>query len=300
MVPYLVVADLQNTVLSAVLVFSDKLLYPSYAVSPGLFGFTPQEDQAAAGAIMWVVGSLVFVVPAILIAIQCLSHKGTNRAAPMLRREAFPSASAVSRNEAPISRFIRFSGNRLNPRTMEAISFVVLFFFTAAGFAMLSRLSTDDDNQVLRATLQSGAFAIAVYGPAGDVPIGPTAFAVLVEDRASHEVLLDSDVELSLRIAHDDGATTRRVRALPGDDNKLLYSARLDLDSEGRWLIDVAIRHARGNAAVSIPIEVVKAETGSACPWSYIVTLAFAVVLRVVYVWRHAARNSSRLAAPIT
>ena len=49
MVPYLVIADLQNTVLSAVLVFSDKILYPSYAAGPSLFGFTPPEDQAAAG-----------------------------------------------------------------------------------------------------------------------------------------------------------------------------------------------------------------------------------------------------------
>ena len=31
MVPYLLIADLQNTALSAVLVFSDKILYPSYA-----------------------------------------------------------------------------------------------------------------------------------------------------------------------------------------------------------------------------------------------------------------------------
>src|SRR6516165_4764962 len=75
MVPYLVIADLENTALSAILVFSDKILYPSYAAGPSLFAFTPQEDQAAAGAIMWVVGSLAFIVPAILIAIECLSRR---------------------------------------------------------------------------------------------------------------------------------------------------------------------------------------------------------------------------------
>ena len=34
MVPYLFVGDLQNTILSAILVFSDRVLYPSYAVMP--------------------------------------------------------------------------------------------------------------------------------------------------------------------------------------------------------------------------------------------------------------------------
>src|SRR5271166_3684036 len=52
MVPYLLIADIQNTVLSAILVFSDRVLYPSYALTPRLFGLSAQQDQAASGAIM--------------------------------------------------------------------------------------------------------------------------------------------------------------------------------------------------------------------------------------------------------
>ena len=73
MIPYLLVADLQNTALSATLTFSDRVLYPSYSAVPRLIGLSPLEDQIAAGAFMWVAGSLVFVVPAIVLAIQCLS-----------------------------------------------------------------------------------------------------------------------------------------------------------------------------------------------------------------------------------
>lgn len=73
MVPYALVADLQNTVLSAILVFSDRVLYPSYLKASRLFGLSSLEDQAAPGTIMWVVGSLAFVVPAVLIAVHCLS-----------------------------------------------------------------------------------------------------------------------------------------------------------------------------------------------------------------------------------
>ena len=84
MVPYLFVADLQNTILSAILVFSDHVLYPSYAATPRLFGLSAQADQAAAGAIMWVLGGFAYVFPAVVIAIHCLSKRSArSRVAPV-------------------------------------------------------------------------------------------------------------------------------------------------------------------------------------------------------------------------
>ncbi len=83
MVPYLLIADLQNTVLSAILVFSDRVIYPSYATKPSLFGFSPLHDQAAAGAIMWVLGSLAYLIPAVIVAVQCMQRQrdhGSGRA----------------------------------------------------------------------------------------------------------------------------------------------------------------------------------------------------------------------------
>lgn len=75
MVPYLLVADLQNTVLSAIVTFSDRVLYRSYAEAPRLFGLTALQDQVAAGAFMWVAGSMAFILPAIGITVQCLSTR---------------------------------------------------------------------------------------------------------------------------------------------------------------------------------------------------------------------------------
>jgi cytochrome c oxidase assembly factor CtaG len=63
-VPYLLLADLANTGLSAFLCFAGRLIYPSYDQTPRLFGFSPINDQIAAGALMWVFGSIIFVVPA--------------------------------------------------------------------------------------------------------------------------------------------------------------------------------------------------------------------------------------------
>jgi len=70
---YLLAADLLNTVLSAILTFSDHVLFQPYLEAPRLFATTALKDQNCAGVIMWVPGSLVFLIPAALIAIQYLS-----------------------------------------------------------------------------------------------------------------------------------------------------------------------------------------------------------------------------------
>ena len=66
---YLLAADLLNTALSAILTFSEHVLYPTYLAAPRLFGTTALSDQSSAGVIMWVPGSLVFLIPAAFIAI---------------------------------------------------------------------------------------------------------------------------------------------------------------------------------------------------------------------------------------
>ncbi len=74
-VPYLITADLANTVLSALLAFSSRVLYPTYAAAPRIFGLSAMQDQAAAGAFMWVVGSTIYLVPAIGITVALLSQR---------------------------------------------------------------------------------------------------------------------------------------------------------------------------------------------------------------------------------
>lgn len=73
-IPYLLTADLVNTGLSAFLCFSGRLLYPSYARVDRPFGLDALEDQVAAGAFMWVFGSVVFLIPAIYLTARFLSN----------------------------------------------------------------------------------------------------------------------------------------------------------------------------------------------------------------------------------
>lgn len=77
MIPYLLTADVLNTVLSASLAFSGRVLYPSYAQAARVSHLTPMQDQVAAGAVMWVLNSLVFLLPAVVLTVKLLSPRSS-------------------------------------------------------------------------------------------------------------------------------------------------------------------------------------------------------------------------------
>jgi cytochrome c oxidase assembly factor CtaG/polyferredoxin len=94
MIPYLVLADFVNTALSAWLVFSDHVVYRTYELAPRMGDTTALHDQAGAGTLMWVPGSIAYLIPAFAIAMQAFSGKRASRepvrrVSPMRRAEAF-------------------------------------------------------------------------------------------------------------------------------------------------------------------------------------------------------------------
>jgi cytochrome c oxidase assembly factor CtaG len=72
LVPYLLIADAENSVLGAFMVFTGRLLYPFYAEVPRVAGITTTTDQIVAGAIMWVPASILLLVPAVAIVVRAL------------------------------------------------------------------------------------------------------------------------------------------------------------------------------------------------------------------------------------
>lgn len=72
LLPYLVGADIVNTILSAFLAFCDRPLYAYYATQPNPFNICPLSDQIAGAAVMWVAGSLIFLVPAVAATVRLL------------------------------------------------------------------------------------------------------------------------------------------------------------------------------------------------------------------------------------
>ena len=240
MVPYLLIADLENTALSAILVFSDRVLYPSYSAVPRLFGFSALEDQVAAGAIMWVVGSLAFVVPAMVIAVQCLSRKPSREPIASRRRET-TSLDALPQAVPFLSRFLpaRWTGERI-----EAVSFVVLFAVTCLCFAGLltqGRTMTIIKPSGSKAHRGRSLWPFSLLPEIS--PLVPSPFSVLVQDRNTQEILLDTTVDLPAHPTGDPQGPSSIARASHEDsENKLLQTADLNLPATGDWLVSVVLR----------------------------------------------------------
>ena len=74
---YLFLATLPCDILSAFLVFSNRLVYPIYLSTPHLFSLPPLADQECAGALMWVWVTFAYLVAAVVITIQILQPSNT-------------------------------------------------------------------------------------------------------------------------------------------------------------------------------------------------------------------------------
>jgi putative membrane protein len=76
---YLISADVVNTLLSAFLAFCGRPVYPYYLNRTNPFQLAAEEDQVLGAVIMWVLGSLVFLAPAVVIAYRLVDFKERSR-----------------------------------------------------------------------------------------------------------------------------------------------------------------------------------------------------------------------------
>ena len=136
MLPYLVGADLVNTALAAFLTFAGRVIYPSYANGPRLFGLSALGDQVAAGALMWVIGSIFYLVPLAGIAIHLLSpqsHRGAAATSQVTRGSIVaPPPRRFDVLELPlIGTFLRWRYGRM---ALQGVAFVAAVLVVADGF----------------------------------------------------------------------------------------------------------------------------------------------------------------------
>jgi cytochrome c oxidase assembly factor CtaG len=96
---YLFLATLPCDVLSAFLVFCNRLVYPFYLSTPQHLNVLPIADQERAGALMWVWVTFAYLIPAVAITMQLLSPADLQRGDCPLQ-VASPEAVAPSPNDA--------------------------------------------------------------------------------------------------------------------------------------------------------------------------------------------------------
>jgi putative membrane protein len=70
---YLFLATLPCDALSAFLTFCGHVVYKPYLAGGGHFGMSALEDQALAGALMWVTVTFAYLIPALMVTAKLLS-----------------------------------------------------------------------------------------------------------------------------------------------------------------------------------------------------------------------------------
>jgi hypothetical protein len=68
-------------VLSGLLVFSDRIVYPMYLSMPRMTGLSVLEDQQCAGALMWTCVTVVFLIAGTVLSTHLLLPQGSSQAA---------------------------------------------------------------------------------------------------------------------------------------------------------------------------------------------------------------------------
>jgi putative membrane protein len=88
LVLYLFLATVPCDILSAFLVFCDRVVYPYYSSTNQTFSLSALQDQEWAGALMWVTITFAYVIPAVVITTDILSSHGVqfDNVAPSVAR----------------------------------------------------------------------------------------------------------------------------------------------------------------------------------------------------------------------
>lgn len=78
---YLMFALLQNAALSGLILLSPTVLYPHYETVAPLWGLSPLEDQLWGGFVMWVAGSMMYLLAVMFVLLSALDAGGKSRVA---------------------------------------------------------------------------------------------------------------------------------------------------------------------------------------------------------------------------
>ncbi|HTZ74868.1 MAG TPA: cytochrome c oxidase assembly protein [Candidatus Aquilonibacter sp.] len=230
LIPYLLLADFTNSILCAFLVFSGRALYPYYLEFPRINALSVQNDQVIAGAVMWVVGSLAFLIPAVGIAVNLLSP------APPIAQPRRGQRASVTRMH----------------RTVLPVLICALPL-AALGYGFGTKDSVDIDGDAILAHARSRQVDVTLFADP-QLSAGANDLAVLVRDAVSETPILDSDVDISAEPedgrAHPTGAVPQPA------SNKLLEAATLDVPKPGIWNIEVHVRRGAQQIIVDSKIDV--------------------------------------------
>lgn len=137
--------------------------------------------------------------------------------------------------------------------TMKKQHFKVIAELWRRGLLLVAALlafssQAEADGGFVELHQEVGPFVVTVFSAPGPLRAGPVDMSVLVQDRASGQPVLDGEVFVRLK---SPGAITLVERATREvAQNKLLYSALMNLPEAGQWELEVTITQGKETASI--------------------------------------------------
>jgi hypothetical protein len=118
----------------------------------------------------------------------------------------------------------------------------------------------------------AGVFTVTLFAAPQPLRTGAADLSVMVQDRASGEVLLDPTIDITV-------GPQQPVRLTRGvASNRLLQAATVDFSKPGTWRLTVLVRRGKDSAQVSTECTVEPDRSRAALVWIYVL-LAVGITL---------------------
>jgi hypothetical protein len=144
----------------------------------------------------------------------------------------------------------------------------VLLLWAAAAFA---------DGGTMLLHQDAGVFTVTLFAAPQPLRTGAADLSVMVQDRASGEVLLDPIVNITV----GPQQAVRLTRGLAS--NRLLQAATVDFSKPGTWRLTVLVQRGKDSAQVSTECTVEPDRSRAALVWIYVLLAVGITLLFIVH-----------------
>jgi hypothetical protein len=137
------------------------------------------------------------------------------------------------------------------------------------------------DGGRVRMQQTSGEFIVTLFTAPEPLTTGDADLSVLVQDRATQQVLLNAVTEIQLTSPVGDVQTIPLARGQAS--NRMLQAATVHLGRTGSWFATVRVRHGADQAACSTRFEVATNRSRRALILAFLLLPLFAIALFVLH-----------------
>ncbi len=199
--------------------FSREPIYTYYTHVPRLWGLSVMEDQMLGGSIMWIAGSMMYLIAALVLIARYVQVDDKKKPRMIVRSAAVIGVLALLSGTPTINALAHGGGI---PQLTEA----------PAGPYMVSAWTQPNPG------VGDLHVSVAVTQPGNGAPVLAAFITVRVEplDAAFEPIVSDATHGASI--------------------NKLLYEADLHIPHDGRWRVSILVEGPTGNGETSFELEI--------------------------------------------